>query len=74
MWCVDAALQGIAVMRSEWPPRCVAEFGRQEERWRFKLTDKMELGPTEGALSETTLASCLFLQYDPKLPSSLSKI
>ena len=41
-----AAPQAVAAMRIERPRRSVAEVGRQEERWRLKLSDSMEPGPT----------------------------
>ena len=53
VWCVDAA-EEVTVMRSERPRRSVAEIGRQEDPWRVKGVEKMELGPRECALTETT--------------------
>ena len=41
MWCVDAAVQGVAAVRSDWPSLSVVAARRQEERWRFKLSDSV---------------------------------
>ena len=35
-WWVDAAPQGVVLVRSEWPRRSVAEVGLQEERLAFQ--------------------------------------
>ena len=46
--CVDAAPpRGIAAMRSSGAKRSVAEVGRLEERWRWKLTGGIGAGPRE---------------------------
>ena len=39
LWDVDVVSYGIVTMRSSWIRRSVAESGRLEERWRWKLTD-----------------------------------
>ena len=52
VWCVDAASQGFAAMRSSWAHRSVAEVGRLEERWRWKLTGGIGPGPRESALAD----------------------
>ena len=52
VWCVDAAPKGIAAMRSSWAPRSVAEVGRLEERWRWKLTGGIGPGPLESAVAD----------------------
>ena len=39
-------------MRSSWAPRSVAEVGRLEERWRWKLTGGIGPGPRESALAD----------------------
>ena len=39
-------------MRFLWAPRSVAEVGRLEERWRWKLTGGIGPGPRESALAD----------------------
>ena len=39
-------------MRSSWATRSVAEVGRLEERWRWKLTGGIGAGPCELALAD----------------------
>ena len=39
-------------MRSSWATRSIAEVGRLEERWRWKLTGGIGAGPRELALAD----------------------
>ena len=41
-------------MRSSWATRSVAEVGRLEERWRWKLTGGIGAGPRELALADVS--------------------
>ena len=54
VWCDDAPPRGIAAMRSSWATRSVAEAGRLEERWRWKLAGGIVAGPRELALADVS--------------------